>query len=296
MNSAEVDISSFDDDVDQRSLLSEPPNEFLTFEQLFSMRHVEQLRSPTVALLKTLKNRIVDAQGEIVEVPRYTEKDVEEAMIGFNLMADLHRGRTRRNTEHDEATHPALVGILDLLANSDLTIDQLVTDYLHDAIEDNQDLGITSRHISELLQIGGYPQPRAEAIAIGVAGLTRDDPADQNGYIHKIKTYDRNVPHLRIQDRKLADTTHTIMSYTWEMKKNLVTPAKAKTYADGKAGSTLLALGDSNSPNTFGLKQAISNFNEALAERNQSAHHIGRRFSTPQTVFTARVRALSPIH
>lgn len=295
MTSTEVNISSLDDgDVNQRYDSAEPPDEFLTFEQLFTMSNVEQLRAPTLAILKTLKSTSIDADGNAIEIPRFTDTAIEEAMIGFNLMADLHRGRARRNTGYDESTHPALVGILDLLANTDLTVDQLVTDYLHDTIEDCQDLGITSRHISKLLEIGGYPQARAQTIALGVEGLTRDDPNDQIGYIQKIKAYDQHVPQLRLTERKLADTTHTMMSYTWEMKNRIVRPEKAKKYADGKAGSTLLALGEPATPNALRLRQAISEFNEELALRNENAHHMRRRFSSQQTIFTARVRALSP--
>jgi hypothetical protein len=291
MTSAEVDISGLDEDGFRNQLSPEPHNEFLTHETLFSMSSVEQLRMPTLALLKNLKTRSVE-NGVAVEMPRFSEEDIDEAMIGFNLMADLHRGRTRRNTGYDEATHPALVGILDLLANPDLTVDQLVTDYLHDTIEDCGDLGITSRHIRRLLEIDGYPKTRASMIALGVEGLTRDDPDDQEGYKRKIITYDKDqrVAPLRIRERKLVDTRHTMMSYTREMKNNLVDPKKAKAYADGKAGGILLAFGKSKFPNTSGLEEAISEFNGELADRNERAHHATRNLTAPRTLFTARVR------
>lgn len=272
MTAVEADISSLDD-VDQRYVSPEPLHEFLTLEELFSMTHVEQLRMPTLAMLKV----------------RFPPEEVSEAMRGFDLMTDLHFGRKRRSGA-EESTHPALVGLMDLFTNPDLTVDQLVTDYLHDAIEDCADLGITARHISNLLTLRHYPKTRADMIAIGVEGLTRDDHTDQESYMHKILTYDKLVPHLNLRDRKMADTTHTVLSYSREVQ-DAHTSAKAKNYLERKA-HLVLSLGESSfphTPNTQKLRQSIIGCNDVIALQNQN-DHVATRLATPHTLFTARVR------
>lgn len=272
MTSVETDIP-FLDDVEQRRFSAEPPDEFLTFEELFNMTRVDQLRTPTLALLKA----------------RFPQQGVEEAMIGFDLMADLHFGRKRRSGA-EEATHPALVGLMDLLANPDLTVDELNTDYLHDTLEDCDDLGLTSKHISNLLTLHDYPKSRADAIALGVEGLTREHSDDQNTYLRKIIIYDKLVPHLHLRDRKLVDTTHTVLSYSREIQ-DAKSSTQAKRYLDRKALPTL-NLGEATDPhtsNTKKLRQAIIGCNEAIALQNQGDHQATRpAFS--HSLFTARVR------
>lgn len=258
MTSVEVDISSLDDVDgfdDQRSLQSLPPeapDELpRSFEELFAMTRVDEFRAVTRAVLEA----------------SFSPEGVDEAMIGFDLMEDLHFGRKRKSGA-EEGTHPAFVGLWHVMVNPEATVDEYVTAVLHDTIED---CGENEDSVRIRLTDRGYPKQRAPRVARAVDGLTRDDSNDQAAYMNKMTRISAEVPDIRIIPIKALDTAHTGISYAREVEGGLVDPERARKYLHRKA-NLVDDLAHTHTPhaiNTRILRSTIIGLNDVLADHGQ---------------------------
>lgn len=239
------------DNVDDHTPLSEPPDVLPSFEEILDMTTVEALRPVTRTVLET----------------RFAPEDIDEALIGFELMADLHRGRYRRSGA-EEGTHPTTVGLWHVVVNPDATVDEYVAAVLHDT---GEDCGQNEESIRTHLTERGYPKHRAPHVARAVEALTRADSDGQQEYINKMVHISPEIPQIRIIPIKALDTAHNVVNYAREVHAGEVDPERARNYLRKKVDLVVMMaqIHAPDAPNTKILRDTSVGLTDELAIRGQ---------------------------